>query len=897
MKKHKIWVGLFFSIFVVFAINILNSNVEAADPKTTKCVKENFEVSEPEIVGNEVVIRSIGKKKGIWEIKLDSRSNPSGTYILDALHGSGEVRIPFTGTVEIGSEKKAQDSSSVAVLKESDGSCNPSLNKVYYKLYAYKEPTEYENDNYNGVCKELRDWAAANGATDYASKSLNYCYNTAPSINYTEDQVRKMANEIRGTWELLKNIQTGDLGSVTQTPSGFESVTDVNLSNLKCDAFNKAKNEKKYSYTKTVKENKVCKVVCREDLTVIYDAPIAAKAGFCFTYTVEVKSKVTCATELLQPNPPTKGTACVPEPVCVHKDGKESPSGGPNEDFDACVQKCDNGKYTQKCVNKCYKKVYGKAKSTSADMLSYEGVTATKMANSCGALNKKFSKNMSEDEFVAAVKEVQKAVLEMPSGHYKTGKNGKISWVNERKDCYWSHYGMYYFSTLDRAKRTITHDSDHGLDQNYGGVTAKDYTVDNKDQGFKKAYDGNCSAKCTWTGCKGEETNQKEIDKQWEADMAAYKSAIAECNEYSKCESKTTTFNMSVLPSNDEGWINYEATNSTNSTGKQTCKNPNGDAIINTQSGTCYGVANGEACGEDDENDYRTVINFPGTWRYDKLGTFTYTPPKSEVGYTKLPNQFCPSHNFKNVNTEWWAWDLGTTTDTQGIESKLKYNIKASAKNFGLFKWNIDIKCFYAMYNGEVDKTKKVDPKCDLDSKDCVTTDITSYTYKAAALDELFAGSKETTDKTIAGRETGWNWSCDATDLTDKNYPIAPTALISDIQTKGDEIYKNDAEYLDYQIELTPADINEIKRINKQQKNFLDYTGNKYATVKDPKNVEPRSVYKSALLDQLKQKNVVKVRYTETIGCNNREGTGCLNSDMIDQQSDYCLVARNSLGK
>ena len=33
--------------------------------------------------------------------------------------------------------------------------------------------------------------------------------------------------------------------------------------------------------------------------------------------------------------------------------------GGPNEDFEACINECDGGKYTPKCSNTCYEKIYG----------------------------------------------------------------------------------------------------------------------------------------------------------------------------------------------------------------------------------------------------------------------------------------------------------------------------------------------------------------------------------------------------------------------------------------------------------------------------------------------------------------------------------------------------------
>jgi len=65
MKKHKIWVGFVFSILMVFAVNFLDSGVKAADPKDTKCSDKDFVIADPEIVGNKLVIKSVGNKKGV----------------------------------------------------------------------------------------------------------------------------------------------------------------------------------------------------------------------------------------------------------------------------------------------------------------------------------------------------------------------------------------------------------------------------------------------------------------------------------------------------------------------------------------------------------------------------------------------------------------------------------------------------------------------------------------------------------------------------------------------------------------------------------------------------------------------------------------------------------------
>ena len=202
-----------------------------------------------------------------------------------------------------------------------------------------------------------------------------------------------------------------------------------------------------------------------------------------------------------------------------------------------------------------------------------------------------------------------------------------------------------------------------------------------------------------------------------------------------------------------------------------------------------------------------------------------------------------------------------------------------------MFDWDITVNCFYAVYNGaNIDE-----PTCER-GEDCAT-DITNYSYRAVALDELYPANG---DKTT---EAGWNWSCAATDLSDPNYPIAPTALIKDIQEKGDSVYSD--EYLDYSITLTPETIKKIKEINgstgKQKenarKNFLDLVNSLENQGRDYLEDDMKVLYKSAFLDELGSSVVTTRPTTEQLKCNNMSKSGCVTSNMIE--ADTCINAYN----
>ena len=45
---------------------------------------------------------------------------------------------------------------------------------------------------------------------------------------------------------------------------------------------------------------------------------------------------------------------CLPAPWCYNKYLGWIRQAGPTEEFESCVEKCDGGKYTSECNNKCY---------------------------------------------------------------------------------------------------------------------------------------------------------------------------------------------------------------------------------------------------------------------------------------------------------------------------------------------------------------------------------------------------------------------------------------------------------------------------------------------------------------------------------------------------------------
>jgi hypothetical protein len=352
-----------------------------------------------------------------------------------------------------------------------------------------------------------------------------------------------------------------------------------------------------------------CTRTCQEIVTIQYGPPVASAAGACFQYKVKIKSKVECKGELSDTDLPTKPNVCLPQALCGgHSKGdKLATQGGPNEDFDSCISSCDGGKYTQSCINKCYKKVY---KSTSTNnsasnlALTYEDGLVTKMANAgdatCGIKNQYTAKKIDESGFDirhggvndTAISQIVAAINDPSSstkGKYYWDENGAINW--EPGKCYWDLIGSFYLkSGMDMAKRTLynmVNDASYGgYDIYTGGYYIKSTSGIN---GFKAGID--CNETCKWVGCsKSDYLDDTEAENAYEAAMQTYTSAMTDCKSAASCsETETTadaaTFSMktyySSKTSSKSQWFNFPYSDKN---GKNT--ETNDPAIIPKQSTT-----------------------------------------------------------------------------------------------------------------------------------------------------------------------------------------------------------------------------------------------------------------------------------------------------------------------
>lgn len=663
-------------------------------------------------------------------------------------------------------------------------------------------------------------------------------------------------------------------------------------------------------YTKETKIAKAsCEIKCEEVVKVEYGPPVASKAGLCFEYKVKVTSRVNC--EGKTPTKPPKQVVCTPTPYCKHKNGQTWHMAGPNEDFDECVKKCDGGKYSDKCTNKCYKQVYGESivRQTTGYEIAYEDKLA--LDTEVKSIDVLYEYKIKDGKIIWDV------------GNTTTRKKNKTKggtlqdWDNAlSSDSYWHrhHKWGYRYSTYNKyTKEGIPEKL--GCDEisckwsfNKKGECAKNgnYRYLNHPNVYKKTYTKNGRTYTRKDGKDYSGQSDYELDRKYNKDL--YDRLVTQCTAYASCNTTTAEFTISASYT-EKGkttsqTINFPYTENNDKNAKDTIKNndtttacpTNNASTTILSSAGCYNCSsNGIDTGDTEKDEagkkkmYMTEWSFPGTWIHNKTGKISYKPV-STGAWRKIKEKFCLPLNVANTNAEWYNYYQAQTngSDTSytynnpdyirniqcpdGTEvknvceyknsqftaedakpisegGKTDYNINASTRKFGWFEWDIDISCFYAI-NDLFPKVKETD-NCSL-----LTCSSEKYRIRSVDLGNLFP-AKEGEEAT---RNPGFNWTSFASQTAkDANYKSTPSNYATWIQAKGTDVYSDN--YLDYEVNLTKEDISNIKKTvnGVLNKNYTDWQG----------ETEVNSVvnYKSTLIRQ----TLTNTKYPgdEALKCNN----------------------------
>lgn len=475
-----------------------------------------------------------------------------------------------------------------------------------------------------------------------------------------------------------------------------------------------------------------CKVRCEEAVVVQYGAPVASKAGLCFEYKVKVTSRVSCEMVETPPLPDKVTTVCTPTPTCtgIGRSGNRYylTEGGPNEDFHACIEACDGGKYTSKCSKQCYKDVYQNALITYKDSKTASSKYYCQSGGHVswhGGGPGRYYGNGCKSEYE-------------PDGngicrhHYS---NGTVC----QDDCWWNACpsGVYLNP----------------------GYSSEDYQ-NNMDKYNAAIQKCTAAAKCSTSQAeftitvdyKDESNTVRTINFPYDQNLTE----LAPSESTFKKDKLCSKAAVGCTPS-------HSANNST---------------ILKFDG--CYKT------NPETETIYFSEWGFPSSWLNRKTGELSYLNKKGQPGWQEIKDKFCIPFNAQEVNEEWWRYyykSLGQTINCDASSTVEKYNIRAKATDFGYFGWNIGVKCFYAIGDDfglgcptakELPEVAYVIRSVDLDNL-----------FPAVDGSELSSSN-------AVGRTPGFNWSSGAKNEKNIDYTSNPSAYAKYIQDKGYSIYNDE---------------------------------------------------------------------------------------------------------
>ena len=578
-----------------------------------------------------------------------------------------------------------------------------------------------------------------------------------------------------------------------------------------------------YHFSPGVESKKVniyCEKTCDEEVEVYYGPPIASRAGLCFEYNVKLISRTNCYPSGKLPAPETY-SVCTPYPYCTEP-GWEGNAGGPNEDFDRCVKSCDGGKYTKKCSSKCYNSVYKKSNKMNSINTNY-------FANKLGNHGLHMGNNINK-----AIKDC--ANNDSSAGYYRNGEKNygcyyydgsTIRWYGLEANIKYYNYSSVYHAP-GRWYKTVS---------SWGIGTA--YEVPYDEGFYRQPYGGNswCTDTCSWNGCPSTGNSylndyNKLVDEK--NNKKAFEDAKGLCGMITSCtktETTTTTFTMKAKIYSDDAKNPYKGTDSITikKDGVESSTKEYGSIIkendnYKTEDGKDYDVLSARnGCYDSGaslfKNRYRVKLGFPGTWFSIKTGAMSYE--KKSVGRTSEwygeDDKFCLPTNLSKTNEAWLNFYLNNYKKTIPERKKITessvpdaiYNIEATIKDFGYYKWGFVVKCFFA--------SDCPGDSCSYDSNIKVRPVDLNNMFPKVNDPELLIE-----DKSKVETEYPFNWSSNATTEKNEGYVIKPEELRNKIKSSSGSIY--DENNLEYSFNLTPSKINSLKSKNKNYTLFSEGT-------------------------------------------------------------------------
>lgn len=738
-------------------------------------------------------------------------------------------------------------------------------------------------------CKNYTAWATSQNNSVIESLYKNLvpeCYDTSNNVDYTK------LDTYYAKIEHAQNILQSVLSSIKNA-----STTETTVAS-KCE-FDATKNVQTYSYVGKLSAagyqgdfGTYWDALCTETVNVTFDTPKAlSAAGAAFEYPTTITVSRECKPYVVKE--PVWKTQCTYTAECWGGPANHSgeAGAGPNKDFDSCIYDCDNGNYTQECIDSCYNEIYGATSDsllTSFNFFAENYNNTEKTAQTIGGCS---TSNLGKVWS-------GKTRLPLSSCQYDTG-NAHAGGSNCTDSMCRTEHGVWY-TYLDGCN----------ANGSVSGTACYEVYTSSPRPNCIEVERNDSNGKWYVVDSSGN-TTSTEYTLQYA--LQAYENEIQKANaEYQKLEAAMKAFKdneenigVSITDSNTGKVYNAEsgyepeiwyrrvengteeylkASDYQEKTGTNPSLGDNGGAPVSTEH---------HSYPNHGQNANLEGINV-NTWQVTKtyevrlpeafvsnvnVADYKYglTNTEDMKGYTNGGNKYY-THIFSPGINDVTAWPNYTTVVNLKKEHNITENIKV---NYSLGTWNqivnSTIDCFYGIPDDTDPYQDAPDPNCDDENfcTPCGDNDIcesgTIYVWRTIDLYNMFPANSTVNDGT---RQPRWNWSSSAIDVTNQRYAINPPKVIDDIESKGDTIY-GDEEELDYRIILTKENIKNLRLYNQTHGSYTDFE-DMTCTYDEIKGV---SICTSSLLPTQGGESEYMTMVDKGIaGCNNEQGEECIDS-------------------
>jgi len=819
---------------------------------------------------------------------LDENSGAFNITIKDKFNGKMKIRYVHSGlTANAGSGSSPQDASAFPasdfISRNSDGTyriTGVGANKSV-KLEFFLNTDDVCNNTFLGhiifFTPDASDYMIKNPA-----KSNPEAYGCDAVKNYKPDGMPNKTDELEnlnktkrevvnycymdkikyGEKANLKKIISDQYGALIQLYEIYKVPTRDATKGTCQEETTQTKNS---TYSKT---GSYWAIVCNEVYTASGDKPKLVKAGGGFAYESTFSVTKTCRIINVY-NPSLKPKCRVETSVDCFWIGvtgivHTGDVPGPNADFDGCVKKCDGGKYTQKCINSCYKESYKKERKISLiDEIANktEKDNNIKQTSSCsGSSVAPGDYNAADVGTVVGHRNTWNGTDADPRVHYNPANVYEFqgvqctvsSWCDSRG------YGCTYHVNI------VPDGCSWCPDEEYCGETS---SSESELRGFEhqatKYLDANQLGEYTYTITDSYYNNGSYRYVVNSKDNPALQ--VTRSDE----DLGTETAGFTIGTADHYCTRNVSYTRSASRKTTVTVRLPYSYVNKITSDATYKSDENTSTRGYIIDPSHTSLVQEP---KNDKI--------KYDTGYYHEPGErkYYTSIYSPNINVNISDKDVTLKEPEKDPDDYTAWNIKVQSVGLGDGNFGSDIYCYYGVYNQFRKCTGPNCPKDACDPKVEVCDGNIQYIFRPIELSDVFPND----------RGPRFNWSCRANlqEWYRQNVyktDVAPVLLTKEIQSKGETIYDNPSE-LDYEFTLTGSNIRAIKEYNDSVADF-NKDGNKNYLDYDVTNCKA-SGCESAFLNDNKYVTFTK-RGKELVGCNNGINGECDTSINLSSR-DMC---------